>query len=337
MSRFAAVWALHSERMMALRAIRVAFLGFSIFFLVQPAFPQGPAVSSLSSGLSEIVTRSGRKTVAVVDFTDLQGCVTELSRYMAEDVSVALVNSAKGFEVVDRTNLKILMQEHKLASSGIIDPATARQLGKVAGVDTLVTGTIAPLSDSVHVSAKVLDTETAKIFGGITADIPRTRAVEELLAKGVTNCGQDAIGNPGRGQQVLGSTPVPAVVAAAQIGTGFRISIRSCRRDGEWIRCLGVVLNRTTEPMFLQFYDAYCYLVDNLGTASELPVEGNETIQFEIGSSGDSVGQLEPDIPLSVLISAKGLSSQATSVSLVLEVNHPSGKVTLRNIPIQTN
>jgi TolB-like protein len=312
--------------MVALRAIRVAFLGFSILFLVQPAFPQGPAVSSLSSGLSEIVTRSGRKTVAVVDFTDLQGCVTELGRYMAEDVSVALVNSAKGFEVVDRTNLKILMQEHKLASTGIIDPATARQLGKVAGVDTLVTGTIAPLSDSVHVSAKVLDTETAKIFGGITADIPRTRAVEELLAKGVTNCGQDAMANPGIGQQDLGTSPAPAEVATAQIGTGFQISIKSCRRDGEWIRCFGSVLNRNTEPMLLNFYRPACFLVDNLGNQSG-------DIEFQGNTQG-----FEPDIPLRVLISAKGLSNQATSVSLVLEINHPSpGKATLRNIPIQTD
>ena len=168
--------------------IRIVILGFAIFFLTQPVFSQGPAVYTLSSGLAEIANRSGRKTVAVVDFTDLQGCVTELGRYMAEDVSVALVNDAKGFEVIDRTNLKILMQEHKLASSGIIDPATARKLGQVAGVDALVTGTIAPLSDSVHVSAKILDTQTAKMLGGITADIPRTKTVDELLAKGVANC-----------------------------------------------------------------------------------------------------------------------------------------------------
>jgi hypothetical protein len=37
----------------------------------------------------------------------------------------------------------------KLASSGIIDPATARKLGEVAGVDCLVSGSLTLLGDSV--------------------------------------------------------------------------------------------------------------------------------------------------------------------------------------------
>jgi TolB-like protein len=313
---------------MSVRATRVVILGFSIFFLCQPAFTQGPAVNTLSSGLSEIATRSGRKTVAVVDFTDLQGCVTELGRYMAEDVSVALASNAKGFEVVDRTNLKILMQEHKLASSGIIDPATARQLGKVAGVDALITGTIAPLSDSVHISAKVLDTETARILGGITADIPRTRAVEELLAKGVTNCGQGA--NPGSGQQAVSTVPAPSATTTAQIGAGFQISITGCRREGDWVRCSGSVLNRTADPISMRF-NGGSFFIDNLGNQS---VQGE--VEFQLGSGGDRT-EVEPDIPVKVLMSAKGLSGQATSVSLMLNVYRPEGKILLRNIPIQPN
>jgi TolB-like protein len=305
---------------------RVALLAFAIFFLMQPAFSQGPAVNSLSSGLSEIANRSGKKTVAVVDFTDLQGCVTELGRYMAEDVSVALVNNAKGFEVIDRTNLKVLMQEHKLASTGIIDPATARKLGQVAGVDALVTGTIAPLSDSVHVSAKVLDTETAKMLGGITVDIPRTRTVEELLAKGVANCGQTSTGNPGGAQPPGGTTPAPNVAATGQIG-GIQISIRGCRRDGDWVRCFGSVLNQNDVRKELTIHEGY--MIDNLGGQSK-------PIRSQLGSRGGSA-ELEPGLPLNVGLSGTGLSDQSTSVSLVLDVYQPSGKVTLRSIPIQSN
>jgi TolB-like protein len=303
---------------------RIAILGFAIFFLMQPAFSQGPAVDSLSARLSEIAIRSGRKTVAVVDFTDLQGCVTELGRYMAEDVSVALVNNAKGFEVIDRTNLKVLMQEHKLASTGIIDPATARQLGKVAGVDALITGTIAPLSDSVHVSAKVLDTETAKMLGGVTADIPRTRTVEELLTKGVANCGQTATGNPDDVQRSSGTTPAPKALATGQIG-GIEISIRACRRDGDWVRCFGSVLNQNDVRKELTIHEGY--MIDNLGGQSK-------PLRCQLGSHWGSA-ELEPGLPLNVVLSGTGLSDQATSVSLVLDVYFPRGEVTLRSIPIQ--
>ena len=102
--------------------------------LFVPSFCAGQDVKDLSPQLSSAITKSGRKTVAVVDFTDLQGCVTEFGRFLAEEFSVALATGSGGFEVIDRTNLKTLLQEHKLAATGIIDPQTARKVGEIAGV-----------------------------------------------------------------------------------------------------------------------------------------------------------------------------------------------------------
>jgi hypothetical protein len=70
--------------------------------------------------LSSAITKSGKKTVAVVDFTDLQGRVTEFGRFLAEEFSVALSADQSGFKVIDRTNLKTILQEHKLASTGVL-------------------------------------------------------------------------------------------------------------------------------------------------------------------------------------------------------------------------
>ena len=125
----------------------------------------------VSSAIAARLEASGRKAVAVADFTDLQGNVNELGRYLAEELSVALVNDAKSFSVIDRTHLKSLLREHKLASTGLIDPQTARQLGKIAGVDTLVTGTLTAFGDSVKLTVKALDTETARILGAATSEI----------------------------------------------------------------------------------------------------------------------------------------------------------------------
>jgi TolB-like protein len=293
-----------------------------------------------SAALAAKIAASGRKTVAVVDFTDLQGCVTELGRYMAEDISVALLDNAKGFEVIDRTNLKILMQEHKLASSGIIDPATARKLGQVAGVDALVTGTIAPLSDSVHVSAKVLDTETAKMLGGVTAEIPRTKTVEELLAKGVANCGAapPVPGNQGTaqgqgmapGQGSVNSIQRPPAVSSMQVGD-FVVTIESCHRAGDMIQCSGSVMNTgKRRERFLTLsggsYRDWSYMTDNLGNRSWFDVSGP-------GQSAD----FEPDLPLNISLSCQGLAEEATSVWITLgtAANNGNTKTTLKNIPIR--
>jgi len=142
-------------------------------------------IKSLSTSMAENITKAGKKTIAVVDFTDLQGNVTELGRFIAEEFSVALAGAGKGFEVVDRTHLKSIIAEHKLSSTGIIDPQTARKLGQIAGVDALITGTITPFGDSVRLSVKVLATDTAKIIDASSGDIAKTKAIEELLARGI--------------------------------------------------------------------------------------------------------------------------------------------------------
>lgn len=315
---------------------RLALLSFAIFFLDQQALAQGPAVSTLSSSLSQFVDQSQRKTVAVVDFTDLKGCVTELGRYMAEDISVALARNARGFKVIDRTNLKVLLAEHKLASTGIIDPATARKLGQIAGVDALVTGTIAPLSDTVHVSAKVLDTKTAMVLGGTTVDMPKTKNVQELLAKGVTNCGQSTGDISGDMQATGGnaSSEKLKVVTTGQIGN-FIIAIRECRRLGDQVRCTGSIVNsgRIAEPF--DFFVQRSYMVDSLGNRSAGLIGG----WGSVNSGG--VSPIEPGIPLTFWLAGTGLSLDATSISIVLiakDVNTPpplpGSKFTFKNIRI---
>lgn len=142
-------------------------------------------IESLSTAMAENMAKAGKKTVAVVDFTDLQGNVTELGRFLAEEFSVALASAGKDFVVVDRTHLKAIFKEHKLADTGIIDPATAKKVGQIAGVDALVTGTITPLEHSIRILVKILDTSTAKIIGASSGNFEKTSAIKKLLERDI--------------------------------------------------------------------------------------------------------------------------------------------------------
>jgi len=146
-------------------------------------------INELSKALAEKIAASGEKTIAVVDFADLQGNVTELGRFLAEEISAELVNAGKGFEVVDRLHLKAILKEHKLSASGLIDPTTARELGKVAGVAVLVTGTVTPFGERVKISAKAMSTQSAKVICSSRGSIPKTQAIEDLLAMEVETAG----------------------------------------------------------------------------------------------------------------------------------------------------
>jgi len=142
-------------------------------------------IKAISSALAEKIVKSGKNSIAVVDFTDLQGNVTELGRFLSEEFSVALSESGKSFEVVDRSQLNSILKEQKFTLSGLVDPKTVQKIGAIAGVQCLVTGTLTPFGDSIRLAVKVLDTSTARVIGGARGDIAKTKAIEELLMRGI--------------------------------------------------------------------------------------------------------------------------------------------------------
>ena len=144
-------------------------------------------METLADTIAKQIAKTSRKQVqrvAVVDFTDLQGNVTELGRFIAEELSVNLARSGKHFEIIDRMHLKSVIEEHKFNMSGLVDPQTAKQLGKIAGVDAIVTGKLTPFGDNVRVSCAVIATATAKMIASGKTSIAKTRTIEQLLAGG---------------------------------------------------------------------------------------------------------------------------------------------------------
>lgn len=142
-------------------------------------------LNNMSQGLTRDIIKSGKKRVAVVDFTDLHGNITELGRFISEELSVNLTRNSTKYEVIDRAHLKAIMTEHKFAASGLVDPETIKEIGKIASVDLLVTGLLTPFGDSIRISCKILSTKTAKVLNARKVDIAKTRSIENMLAQSI--------------------------------------------------------------------------------------------------------------------------------------------------------
>lgn len=224
----------------------------SAVLLALSVIPFGTAVAqdfaqvrTLSGTVAESLKQSGRKTVAVVDFTDLQGSVTELGRFLAEEFSVALASTQSGIETVDRTHLRAILAENKLSTAGLIDAQTARKLGQITGVDTLLTGTLTPFGDTVRLTLKLIDSTTARVVSASTADIPRTKGIDELLGRSLSSPGPLSASQPGRA--------VPAATAshaAQQSSSGQKIdahgiafTLDGCKRMSGVVVCVLRVVN----------------------------------------------------------------------------------------------
>jgi len=78
---------------------------------------------------------SSIKRVAVLSFNGPKGDLA------ADLMTQSLI--AQGADVVERQRLDAVMHEQSLTASSAFDPATAKQLGKLLGVDALFVGTVA--------------------------------------------------------------------------------------------------------------------------------------------------------------------------------------------------
>jgi predicted transcriptional regulator len=158
---------------------------FSIFLLPEMLSAQSDyekQIAAFANTIAEKVSQSGKLRVAVSDFCDNNETVTEFGKAMAEEFSVNLMNDSKGFQVMERSNLNAILREHKLATTGLIDPETAKKLGRLKAVDIIIVGTITPFADYFRMSIKILDTETGMAMGGTLGNIARTEPLNKLFA-----------------------------------------------------------------------------------------------------------------------------------------------------------
>src|SRR5437016_5111738 len=154
--------------------------------LVRSAAGQGgldQRVSELSQQIANKMSAKQKTTIAVIEFTDLQGNVTDFGRYLAEELITRLYETEK-FKVIERQLLNKVITEQKLSLTGVVDPTSAKQLGKILGVDAIVSGTVTNLAQNLKVNARLISAQTGEIFAVASTEIFKDESVIGLLSVG---------------------------------------------------------------------------------------------------------------------------------------------------------
>lgn len=164
--------------------------------------PLEERVSDLSQKISTGLTENQKRTIAVVEFADLRGNVTDFGRFIAEELITRLYETQK-FKVIERQLLNRVVAEQKLSLTGVVDPASAHKLGKLLGVDAIASGTVTDLGLSLRINARLIDTTTAEIFAVASVEIAKDASIKELTGNSEssadsdkTNLNNDAPGRP---------------------------------------------------------------------------------------------------------------------------------------------
>ncbi len=95
---------------------------------------------------------SGKIRIAVLDFennSDWYWWGAHLGRAAADELVTQLVKTGK-FSVIERDKLDLVLKEQQLSASGAIDPKTVVRLGKLLGVQLILTGSITKFSIKRH-------------------------------------------------------------------------------------------------------------------------------------------------------------------------------------------
>lgn len=103
-------------------------------------------------------------TVAVLPFDasdeKLRGQAAEASELLAVQLG-----TKPNLWLIERTDIEKIFGEQTLGLSGLADPASAARVGQLLGAKALITGRLIKTGEGTLLVAKVMSTETSRVFG----------------------------------------------------------------------------------------------------------------------------------------------------------------------------
>ncbi|MBI5091671.1 MAG: DUF4384 domain-containing protein [Candidatus Hydrogenedentes bacterium] len=126
-------------------------------FAEEPADPAQQIADMTVSNLAQL----GGNTIVVFPFPYSDGIKSIEGSLLSERIATTL-SEQKAARVLERELLDKIMAEQKLSASGLVDPATSVQVGKLLGAHGIVAGTVTDLGENIEIHARLVKVETAE-------------------------------------------------------------------------------------------------------------------------------------------------------------------------------
>jgi hypothetical protein len=202
-------------------------MNHSIFLILfgslalMPLVAQTPSTNSPSAGAA---TPAQPLATAVLNFQTSDEVMDKQGAAMATLLEADLSTSEHAI-MVERAEVDKILSEQELGASGLVSADTAAKIGSLTGAQVLVTGRLFPVGNQYMVVAKIISTETSRVYGVTTtlndlAALPQ--AAQELSGKidGVLASHRDVLiakeETPDQRMQrlraIIGQRPLPSVM-----------------------------------------------------------------------------------------------------------------------------
>jgi len=109
----------------------------------------------------------GKKKLAVINFTNENGDYSVLGKFAANTIQPGMF-SPKLFNLLERDQIESMLQELKFNQTGLVKTNDAKEVGKMAGADLVLVGSLAVKADdtgrkSLIVTSKIVDVESSEV------------------------------------------------------------------------------------------------------------------------------------------------------------------------------
>jgi hypothetical protein len=116
-------------------------------------------------------------TVAVFDFDSDDEALRDLGPKVATLINASLSSQAD-LITVERAELEKVLGELELGLSGNVSADSAAKVGQLTGAKVLVTGRVFKVENQTFIVAKVIGTETSRVYGEMVQGTPKATVVD---------------------------------------------------------------------------------------------------------------------------------------------------------------
>ena len=119
--------------------------------------------------------------IAVIDFEGI-GVSLEEARVLTQRLTTEII-SLDVYQVFERSKINRILEEQEFQKSGCVDAACAVDIGKLAGVQHMVIGTISKIGQTFSVDSRLIDVESGESF--ISAEYHTQNSIDDMLTNGM--------------------------------------------------------------------------------------------------------------------------------------------------------
>lgn len=288
-------------------------------------------LNHLAHDMVKSLRQENKTNLAIVEFPDLDGRVSHFGKYVAEELTTRLFITRR-FNIIERQLLNQLLAEQNLGQSGLIDVNSAAQIGKMLGVDAIVTGTITDLGNNIRINARLIETASASVFAVASVTIEKDDQIQTMLSRT-----QTPFAESGKTQDKPGDKQAKIASLSTANSEGYSFEVKSCKMlPDNKVRIEMTVTNQTDRERELYFYRDRTAMFDNFGNEYQ-PVSRELANKRE--ASGIINHLMIAGLPTRLAMEFDRVKAEATAAPLLNLYlwDRQAGyfTVSIRNIPIE--